>query len=97
MTKRTELNRTTTYSRGDVRGCFMNNLWLVVMCSLLSAIATAQTGSTTTDQEKQLGGFQVEQSVEFGYRFTDVNGNPQLYDSLIDQSRGGHAVSAGSR
>ncbi len=46
-----------------------------------SATAPAEEG-------RSIGGYQVQQSVELGYRFTDVTGNPAMYNTLINQPEG---------
>jgi hypothetical protein len=48
--------------------------------------APAQTADTSDG--KQIGSYQVQQSIEFGYRFTDVTGSTPLYDTFIDQHEG---------
>jgi hypothetical protein len=40
------------------------------------------------DEGRNIGGYQMQQSVELGYRFTDVTGNPAMYDTLINQPQG---------
>jgi hypothetical protein len=79
------------YFRTDGWGTFMkNSLLLMLLAGLLVAGGFAQTsgaGSGAADK-KEMGGFEVEQSVEFGYRFTDITGNTGMYDTLIDQSEG---------
>jgi hypothetical protein len=69
---------------------FMNTSWrLFLMLCLVSTIAfgQAQPSSGATDG-KEMGGFQVEQSTEFGYRFTDVSGSQSMYDTLLDYGQG---------
>jgi hypothetical protein len=51
------------------------------------AFGQAQPTSGTADG-KELGTFQVEQSTEFGYRFTDVTGSEQMYHTLLDYHQG---------
>ncbi len=59
---------------------------LLLVASLLTTLAVAQ-GSSDADG-KQWGGYQVEQSVELGYRFTDVTGSTQMYNTLLDYHEG---------
>src|SRR6478672_231219 len=64
---------------------------LIFVCSL-PAVVLSQTPGTapaSTEQEgKEIGGYQVQQSIEFGYRFTDVNGSNQVYNTFINQHEG---------
>src|SRR6185437_8393263 len=64
---------------------------LIFVCSL-PAVVLSQTPGTapaSTEQEgKELGGYQVQQSIEFGYRFTDVVGSEEVYKTFINQDQG---------
>ncbi len=68
----------------------MKTAWrILVMLCLASAIAVGQAQpSSGAADGKEAGGFQLEQSVEFGYRFTDVTGSQQMYDTLLDYGQG---------
>ena len=67
-------------------------LYTFIAAVTLSTLAWSQAGAgqpAPTDQEgKEIGGYQVQQSIEFGYRFTDVNGSDQIYNTFIDQHQG---------
>jgi hypothetical protein len=57
----------------------------------VSSLALAQAGSTSAPSEqqgKEVAGYQVQQSIEFGYRFTDLNGSGQMFDTFINQHEG---------
>ena len=70
----------------------------ILICLLLSASAWAQNPSTTatpppaaspTDGEgKDIGGFHVTQSMEFGGRISEVNGSQAMYDTLVNLQTG---------
>ncbi|MGZ4787017.1 MAG: hypothetical protein ACXVZX_00760 [Terriglobales bacterium] len=67
----------------------MKTVWCcLTLACLLGSVAMAQTTAGATADGKEVGGYQVQQSVEFGYRFTDVTGNPAIYDTFIDQHEG---------
>jgi hypothetical protein len=59
---------------------------------VLSTLCLSQTGGsptqTTAPEGKEIGGYQVQQSIDFGYRFTDVNGSEQMFDTLINEHQG---------
>jgi hypothetical protein len=59
--------------------------------------AQSSTGSTSTgtpsaggtDSEgREFGDYRVQQSVEFGYRFSEINGNPDVYNTFLNQHDG---------
>lgn len=85
----------------------MSSLMVILLLLLLSGFAHSQTGgpgtTNTTDQtgspptEKKIGAYEVNQSVEFGYRFTDVStsslnpGEPSnlaMYNTLVNLHTG---------
>ena len=70
-------------------------LQILVVLLAFSPLAIAQTGSGKTagtaqndGEGKEVGGYQVEQSIELGYRFTDVKGSQQIFDTFINQNEG---------
>lgn len=71
-----------------------NDRWLVALVILtLTAAAAAQGGAggtppMDTGDGKEIGNYQVHQSIEFGYRFTDVTGSNQIFDTFINQQAG---------
>lgn len=64
----------------------MNRKWVTVPLMMIASIALAQQGSPAGNpEEKRLGNFVVHQSVDFGYRVTDVSGaNQQMYGTLVN-------------
>ena len=63
--------------------------WLLLIFVIsLSSLLLAQTSGGGAPEGKDISGYHVEQSIEFGYRFTDLNGSGQMYDTLIDQHEG---------
>jgi len=69
-------------------------LFLILLMAPGWALAQAsgggtQAGSTAAAAEgKDISDYHVEQSIEFGYRFSDVNGSGAMYDTLINQHAG---------
>ncbi len=65
-------------------------------CVILAVVFTlgcatfgqAQTSSGSTGDATEWGGYQVQQSVELGYRFTSVAGSSNVYDTFINQQQG---------
>jgi hypothetical protein len=69
-------------------------LYPFILAIAVSSLAPGQTTTssataTKDDQEgKQVGGYQAQQSIEVGYRFTDLVGSSQVYDTFINQHDG---------
>src|SRR5581483_2725503 len=68
---------------------------LLISLMSLSSVLYAQSSSggapassTAGPEGKDISGYHVEQSIEFGYRFTDLNGSGQMYNTLINQQEG---------
>ena len=59
------------------------SLAIVFLCSV-SSVSSAQDA----DQGKQIGNYNVKQSVELGYRFTDFGGNLNVYDTFLNLQQG---------
>ncbi len=60
---------------------------LIVAPSL--PFAQAQSPGTGAGGEgREMDGYQVQQTIELGYRFTDVSGSNQVYNTFIDQQQG---------
>ena len=73
----------------------------IVVCLLLTIGAFAQSSTQTQapppapagtppagDEGKQIGGFQVTQSIEIGGRISEVNGSQAMYDTLVNDQTG---------
>lgn len=72
----------------------LQNASKLVTLVVLAAAAFAQTQPTGTGTEgKELGGYQVQQEVEFGYRFLALTGSSQTYDTFINQQQGPRLLS----
>jgi len=61
--------------------------WLALAVSV-GAQSTGTPAPSKTSDGTELGGYQVQQSVEFGYRFTDVTGSQAMYGTLINLNQG---------
>lgn len=63
------------------------SVFLAVLALLLPSLAPAQDDDTET-KGRVLGRYEVRQSIEFGGRITETNGNQQMYDSLVNLQSG---------
>lgn len=62
---------------------------LVVASLVLVVPVVSQTpGNSSGDDGRVMDNYQVQQSIELGYRFTDVAGSSPMYDTLINQQEG---------
>ncbi len=48
----------------------------------------ASSSSAASDEGKEIGGFQVTQSIEVGGRISDVSGSQAMYDTLVNDQSG---------
>ena len=62
----------------------------MVLISALACPALAQTPGTpaSSDAIPEWGGYQVQQSIELGYRFSSVTGSVPLYDTFLNLQEG---------
>ena len=75
-------------------------LWLAVVAAGLLLVATSATGQNSTapptpanppsdaDEGKDIGGYHVTQSIEFGGRISEVSGSQPMYDTLVNDQTG---------
>jgi len=63
----------------------------ILLLALLPGVALAQSsGSSASGQPEGVtsGGYLIHQSIELGYRFTDVSGSDGMYDTLVNLQQG---------
>ncbi len=56
-------------------------------------VVAARGIAQDTDQGKQIGNYNVKQSMELGYRFTDFSGNLNVYDTFVNLQQGPRLLS----
>ncbi len=75
-------------------GDWLRMCQLFVIVLLLSTAARAQTGDGNPSQSQsqpegwENGGYVIHQSMEIGYRVSDVTGSKQMYNTLVDLRSG---------
>jgi hypothetical protein len=67
---------------------FLALIAVLVPSTLALSQTTGSTPAQTNEEGKEIAGYQVQQSIDFGYRFTDVNGSEQMFDTFINQHQG---------
>ena len=69
-----------------------SSLWVVLLLLAAGTVLAQNPAPSPTaggdGDGRQIGGYQVQQSVELGYRFADVTGSSPMYDTFIDQAQG---------
>src|SRR5271167_3528152 len=81
------------------RGAYFFEFALVVACLFASSSTFAQSSGQTppsapsasppaSGEGKEIGGFQVTQSIELGGRITEVTGSQPMYDTLVNLQTG---------
>ncbi len=64
-------------------------LWCGFLTFALQGMVLAQSqNSGASGDGSEFGGYQVQQSIEFGYRFTDVTGSDAMYNTFLNQQQG---------
>lgn len=64
-------------------------LWYgILTCSVPAAMLGQSQSSGNGGDATEFGGYQVQQSIEFGYRLSDVNGSQPMYDTFLNQQQG---------
>jgi hypothetical protein len=80
-------------------GAYGFGVTLFVACVFLMSSALAQSSGQTppstpassppaADEGKEIGGFQVTQSIEIGGRISEVTGSQPMYDTLVNDQGG---------
>jgi hypothetical protein len=84
------------HRRQCARRLVRKSAWFFLMVLIAPALALAQAtaggtqaGNTAAAAEgKEISDYHVEQSIELGYRFSDVNGSGAMFDTFINQHAG---------
>ncbi|HUJ30287.1 MAG TPA: hypothetical protein VLY23_03335 [Candidatus Acidoferrum sp.] len=63
-------------------------LGLVVFAALWMAPASRAQGASADTEGKDSGNYNIQQSIEFGYRWTGINGNIDTYDTFVNLGSG---------
>jgi hypothetical protein len=82
-----------------MRNIFYQFALIIFIASVSVAQTTGNTSSTaqtspgsaagTTDSEgREFGNYRVQQSFEFGYRFTEISGSTDVYNTFLNQHTG---------
>ena len=68
--------------------------WTLLLMSVVTCVALGQAAPAPTtppageENGKPWAGYRVQQSFEFGYRFSEINGNGDLYNTYLNQHTG---------
>ena len=63
---------------------------LLLSCPLLALLLASAARAQQTDEEKGIdqGNYNIKQSIEFGGRFTNIVGDQQAYDTMVNLQQG---------
>jgi len=73
--------------RDSLAGCGLGRLTLIVTLLLTSPLSHAQNGAAET-KGVEAGNYNIQQSIEAGYRSTWINGNTNTYDTFVNLGDG---------
>ena len=62
--------------------------WLTNLTAQTQTQSPSSSGGTGKPEGWENGGYIIHQSVEVGYRLSDVTGSQQMYDTLVNQQEG---------
>ena len=81
-------SRTSKRGIMDTRRASVALSVMLLAALLLPLSSRAQDSSSETSQGTNIGDYNVQQSVELGYRWNDVSGNEATYDTFINLQSG---------
>jgi hypothetical protein len=67
---------------------FLAGTCLILLLALSPVATQAQSAQDPQQEGVEQGNYNIKQSVEFGYRFSDVTGNQQTYQSFVNLKDG---------
>ena len=68
--------------------CFQNASMVLFGAALLLLAARCCSAQQADPEGIEQGNYNIKQSVEFGYRFTDVSGSQATYDTFVNLQQG---------
>jgi len=72
-------------------GTARDRRWLVIGLAVVSCLWIAPDGraqSTPAEQGKDAGNYNIQETIEFGYRLNEVSGNQDTYDTFVNLGSG---------
>src|ERR1700758_4304673 len=75
----------------NLKSLRMKHLLALVSLTLVMARAQNQTGNPNQNSQPEAwerGGYEIHQSIEFGYRASDVTGSEPMYNTLVNLRSG---------
>jgi hypothetical protein len=75
-------------SEKRLRSAGWSNVWLLLAALLVCACLPLARAQDAEQPGLESGNYNVRQSVEFGYRFTDFSGNQDVYNTFVNLRQG---------
>ncbi len=66
----------------------LSRFLLVVLLACLSTASSIRAQQSDEQKGIDQGNYNIKQSIEFGYRFTDISGNQQTYNTMVNLQDG---------
>jgi hypothetical protein len=81
--------KTTNFQRTLTSGAVKSSQFVLAVLILTGGFALT-LGAQQTEEQKGIdqGNYNIKQAIEFGYRFTDITGNLQTYNTMVNLQDG---------
>src|SRR6516165_8088130 len=81
--------KTTNFQRTLTSGAVKSSRFVLALL-ILTGIFALTLGAQQTEEQKGIdrGNYNIKQAIEFGYRFTDITGNLQTYNTMVNLQDG---------
>ena len=81
--------KTTNFQRTLTSGAVKSSRFVLAVLILTGGFALT-LGAQQTEEQKGIdqGNYNIKQAIEFGYRFTDITGNLQTYNTMVNLQDG---------
>ena len=81
--------KTTNFQRTLTSGAVKSSRFVLAVL-ILTGVFVLTLGAQQTEDQKGIdqGNYNIKQAIEFGYRFTDITGNLQTYNTMVNLQDG---------
>jgi len=81
--------KTTNFQRTLTSGAVKSSRFVLAVL-ILTGVFVLTLGAQQTEEQKGIdqGNYNIKQAIEFGYRFTDITGNLQTYNTMVNLQDG---------
>jgi hypothetical protein len=81
--------KTTNFQKTLTSGAVKSSRFVLAVL-ILTGVFVLKLGAQQTEEQKGIdqGNYNIKQAIEFGYRFTDITGNLQTYNTMVNLQDG---------